>query len=261
MFDTYEKCLVLLGDPSIPLSKALGEMMLTYCAWASLTAVSQSELINAKETFIKQTYPGDGDGVDCALAIEDESIKEAALRFLLLEDGIWDKLGNVQLDQHPDKDKEARIKQGAMDPMVLSRLIGIEVQDASMTIHVSAAAPKLIKMHYFTELGVFLSIGADVHLDKDASYTKESFQCVFNALADASRLEIVRILLQESLTTSQIAQRVGVTQSTVNHHLKQLIEVGVVNLALTSKIGKGAVYKCNKAAMHELLVFLQRSLE
>jgi DNA-binding transcriptional ArsR family regulator len=58
---------------------------------------------------------------------------------------------------------------------------------------------------------------------------------VLKALADETRCRIVRELLDQSLTVSELTVRTGATQYNVSKHLRVLREAGVVR---SSKVGK-----------------------
>jgi len=51
----------------------------------------------------------------------------------------------------------------------------------------------------------------------------------FKALADANRLKIIGLLAQGEYTVEQIAEILGVSASTVSHHLSKLSAVGLVS--------------------------------
>lgn len=51
----------------------------------------------------------------------------------------------------------------------------------------------------------------------------------FKALSDANRLRIVALLAKEPLSVEQLAEMLGLSSSTVSHHLARLSEVGLVS--------------------------------
>jgi predicted transcriptional regulator len=51
----------------------------------------------------------------------------------------------------------------------------------------------------------------------------------FKALADSNRLKIVGLLAQEPLSVEQLAEMLGLTSSTVSHHLTKLTKAGLVS--------------------------------
>ena len=51
----------------------------------------------------------------------------------------------------------------------------------------------------------------------------------FKALSDANRLKIIALLAQQSLSVEQLAEMLGLSSSTVSHHLARLTKVGLVS--------------------------------
>ena len=53
---------------------------------------------------------------------------------------------------------------------------------------------------------------------------------VFHALGDESRLRILDLLLEGELCVAQLQKSVTIVQSTLSHHLKILVEAGLVRM-------------------------------
>lgn len=51
---------------------------------------------------------------------------------------------------------------------------------------------------------------------------------LFKCLADRSRLQILRSLIQEDMYVERLAERLGLTSATISFHMKKLEEVGAV---------------------------------
>ncbi len=51
---------------------------------------------------------------------------------------------------------------------------------------------------------------------------------VFAALADVNRLRIVELLADGELTGAEVAERLGISPPLACHHLKQLVECGLI---------------------------------
>ena len=67
---------------------------------------------------------------------------------------------------------------------------------------------------------------------------------VLKALADVTRLVIIQKLSQyESLNCSELSETFDLTQPTLSHHFKRLIEVDVI---LAKKEGTHMIYSLNK---------------
>jgi biotin operon repressor len=68
----------------------------------------------------------------------------------------------------------------------------------------------------------------------------------FKALADAKRLKIVGLLATRPLTVEQLAPMLGLSPSTVSHHLARLAEAGLVSARAE---GYYSVYELNVKAV------------
>lgn len=69
---------------------------------------------------------------------------------------------------------------------------------------------------------------------------------VFKALADTNRLKIVGLLAQKAYSVEELAALLGLTPSTVSHHLSKLYRVGLVSARAE---GYYSVYYLNEAAL------------
>jgi predicted transcriptional regulator len=76
----------------------------------------------------------------------------------------------------------------------------------------------------------------------------------FKALAEANRLKIVALLAQEPLSVEQLAEMLGLSSSTVSHHLSRLSKVGLVSAKAE---GYYSVYQLE---LHALTDMAQRLL-
>lgn len=56
----------------------------------------------------------------------------------------------------------------------------------------------------------------------------ESLVIGFSALADATRLKLLRLIARESMPAQEMARQIGVNESTVSRHLRLLVEAGLV---------------------------------
>ncbi len=78
------------------------------------------------------------------------------------------------------------------------------------------------------------------------------------ALADPTRLKILRYLLHENLPPSEIARRLKLRPPTVTHHLKELRLASLVELSLTHEENR---YTVRKQALEALFASLNAFLE
>ncbi len=61
-----------------------------------------------------------------------------------------------------------------------------------------------------------------------AEEAPESLVIGFSALADATRLKLLRLIARESMPAQEMARLLGVNESTVSRHLRLLVEAGLV---------------------------------
>lgn len=74
------------------------------------------------------------------------------------------------------------------------------------------------------------------------------------AIADKSRLSIlVELARKETLTNTDVMELVGLSQPCVSHHIKQLIDSGLVS---SHKEGRNVYLRLNKEAIQQLTSFL-----
>jgi predicted transcriptional regulator len=71
----------------------------------------------------------------------------------------------------------------------------------------------------------------------------------FKALSDANRLKIVALLAKEPLSVEQMAEMLGLSSSTVSHHLARLSEVGLVSARAE---GYYSVYRLELEALNAM---------
>ncbi len=78
------------------------------------------------------------------------------------------------------------------------------------------------------------------------------------ALADPTRLKILRYLSQQELTPSELSRRLNLRAPTVTHHLKELRLAGLVNVTLH---GQEKLYRARLGALDPIHVDLKAFLE
>jgi ArsR family transcriptional regulator len=77
-----------------------------------------------------------------------------------------------------------------------------------------------------------------------------------DALGTPVRLKIYRLLVrvgERGMTVGEIQQRTGIPRSTLSHHLRRLIDRGLVS---TEKSGTSLICRADYRAMNELVSFL-----
>jgi ArsR family transcriptional regulator, arsenate/arsenite/antimonite-responsive transcriptional repressor len=83
--------------------------------------------------------------------------------------------------------------------------------------------------------------------DEEAAATAE----LFRALGDSSRVKIVNVLAtsDEPMCVCELTEPLGLTQPTVSHHLKRLLDAGLVE---REQRGRWAYYSLNPDAAQTL---------
>ena len=76
---------------------------------------------------------------------------------------------------------------------------------------------------------------------------------IFKALSDSNRLQIINILSVGERCACRLLEHFKFTQPTLSHHMKVLMECGLVN---SRKEGTWNYYSLNKDNAKKLLVFL-----
>lgn len=85
---------------------------------------------------------------------------------------------------------------------------------------------------------------------------KEAAQ-VFKALSSPTRLRIFRLLYQKERYCGDIVELVGLAQSTVSHHLKVLVQAGLI---IGEEEGPATCYRVNKHRCQQVCELLQSTL-
>jgi DNA-binding transcriptional ArsR family regulator len=73
---------------------------------------------------------------------------------------------------------------------------------------------------------------------------------VFQALADPSRREILRLLRKRSLTAGEIAEHFALARSTLSGHFNILKNAGLI---VPEKVGTSIVYSLNLSVVEETI--------
>jgi ArsR family transcriptional regulator len=90
-------------------------------------------------------------------------------------------------------------------------------------------------------------LAAPVLSDDEATATAE----LFGALADPARVRIVNLLAtsEEPICVCELLEPLGLSQPTVSHHLKRLLEAGLVE---REQRGKWAYFSLKRDAVEKL---------
>jgi predicted transcriptional regulator len=92
-------------------------------------------------------------------------------------------------------------------------------------------------------------------IDDGAGAQSDELLRFFKALADANRLRIVAILARGELSVEQLAGRLGLSSSTVSHHLSRLSRIGLVSARAE---GYYSIYRLESGAISDMAKRLLR---
>lgn len=76
---------------------------------------------------------------------------------------------------------------------------------------------------------------------------------IFKALSDINRLKIVHMLAEDEKCACELLESFNFTQPTLSHHMKVLMECGLVN---SRKKGTWNHYSLNNISANRLVLFL-----
>jgi ArsR family transcriptional regulator len=255
MLDRYDTAVIYNAKhPELPFCRAKKDesILLRYAAWCELKQLPDSAFNHSKKAFFEASASGEGDALARILSDENDGDRRGQIEFLYSTIDLITELGKLADGGSLDQQQKDALIDRLKKPGVFNQLIGVSVESAErLMVHISEADPTGIEMFYFADAGVFFSVGADVDLGRSAE--RPNMLAVFKALGDESRLQMLKALLLDNLTSAQLAEKVGLTMPTINHHLKQLSACGLVSLLLTSKSGKGAMYTFNRNVAFDLL--------
>ena len=81
---------------------------------------------------------------------------------------------------------------------------------------------------------------------------------IFKALSDENRLRIMDLLKEKERNASQLLEVMDFGQSTLSHHMKILINAGVVE---AKRQGKWVIYHLNEEAVRAIYGFMKHYFE
>jgi DNA-binding transcriptional ArsR family regulator len=111
---------------------------------------------------------------------------------------------------------------------------GVDVEPAAWVMQIvvipTVAIRPFIAPVEFGSTAIFLCSIADEAFDDDPSAPPRSLVKVAAAIGDELRLRILRVLADDELTASEIADRLGVERTSLHHHLGILRSAGLVTI-------------------------------
>jgi len=232
-----------------------GNVLDQYTAWCELCGIADNEYLENKEAFLSELIDGNGNLISRILNSEEEnSKKQAQIEFLYSDIDFITEFQKLNENIIVDTDKMQSQLSLIKDPSTMNLISNLTLDEhMDFYYHISHQNRYGMQMYYFQKRGTFLSIGIDFDLETVRSHNHNELLPVFKVLSDESRLEIVKKLAKKEMTSSQLAETVGITLPTINHHLKQLCAYGIVGIVLSTQNYKGTVYKLEKNNLREML--------
>jgi ArsR family transcriptional regulator, arsenate/arsenite/antimonite-responsive transcriptional repressor len=91
----------------------------------------------------------------------------------------------------------------------------------------------------------------------NTNFDHKKVEKISKALGDPYRIKMMQAIKEEKdwMQCSVITEMFNLAQSTVSHHLKQLVEA---DLLIAEKEGRHAKYKINKEGVSDYVKFLNR---
>lgn len=247
MLDRYDAALIYnsaLTEASYCSMDKGGSLLLQYTAWCELKGIPDDDFNQMRSAFFEATIAGEGDALQKILSKDNEGERRAQIEFLYAAVDFMAEFQKLTFRGTLSQEKKEELIEKLKQPGVLSGLTGVSVELAdSLLVHISEADRWGVELFWFADAGVFVSVGSEVNLSKTPAFNAPA---VFKALGDETRLGIVRALAKENMTPSRLAEKVGVTMPTINHHLKQLTGSGLVGMVITGKSGRSVQYRFNR---------------
>lgn len=118
----------------------------------------------------------------------------------------------------------------------------VPLQDLEQIILVpSVFCPRRLMFYRVGSVQIFFYPAQRPQEDNAAHEPPESLLLGFSALADATRLKLLRLIARETLPAQEMARRLQLNESTVSRHLRLLVEAGLV--ARERREGKFIYYR------------------
>lgn len=78
---------------------------------------------------------------------------------------------------------------------------------------------------------------------------------IFKVFSDSNRLQILNMLSDEEMCACKILEKFNITQPTLSHHMKVLVDSGLV---IARKDGNWMYYKLNYSKINDIKKFINQ---
>ena len=86
----------------------------------------------------------------------------------------------------------------------------------------------------------------------------KSFDLFFQNFANKTKLDIILVLKEKSLSVNEIASKLGEEQSKISHNLKKLIQCNILRV---EQQGKQRIYSLNKETVLPMLKLVEKHVK
>lgn len=277
----YDKAMIFsLENPNLPIVKEYKDVkniFLKYFDYVELLGLSDEKLNDKeiKEDYIKNTLYLDKNPDSVSPALDQilksnysNDTKKAYIEFLYsnidfknlpIDDKTLEKYERTYFTKRNEK-KEVEIKTVLSKKEVLLSLIKVKINNSKVKIHFDYINKDKLSMFFLVDYGVFLSVGINLDFNDLSNMENVNIGEVIKAIGDPTRFNIIKGLINKDMTSTEISKLVGVSLSTVNYHVKELMQQDIVSLSLTQNESRGGSLSLNKDFLRKILDYVKIKL-
>ncbi|WP_053985854.1 ArsR/SmtB family transcription factor [Niameybacter massiliensis] len=158
---------------------------------------------------------------------------------------------------------DATLKQQGIDYFKNALNIALP-PDSNMIIYPSLSAYNSLTLENFLGAGAYDHLVFGIHISRlieiRNAYVKQEMDLTpfLKAIADSSKLDILRYLKEERLYASQLAERLGISNATVSHHVSTLLSLELISC---EKEQNKVYFILNQTKIHDYIDILKYLFE
>lgn len=244
-------------------------VMRRYIMWLWLNEIDFDLTLENRERYLKECYLGsskdlilgiiesDIDKEEQAILIafyylKDEKIKEIHELLVKAKEQVKELYEKVKIEYH--KQEKVLLKQ-LKNPDYIKRLVNISFSpDIVFIPYIGLVDSCNMSLHYEKNRGVILALGYEFELDKGVEqYNHKDTLEKLKALGDETRLRIMELILEESLSASELSVLLDLTIPTIAHHLKVLVSSGLIGVCIEDEGTSKVTYEIFNSGIDKLI--------
>jgi|LSQX01.2.fsa_nt_gb DNA-binding transcriptional ArsR family regulator len=101
--------------------------------------------------------------------------------------------------------------------------------------------------------GAIIALGYEFTLDTIRTYNHEDTLNKLKALGDETRLRIIELILEKSMSASELSKTLDLTIPTIAHHLRVLTSAGIIKTFIEEEGGAKTTYKIYSLGLDDLI--------